>query len=248
MGRLGGEQQRGPLVTTASYMPHGLLFDLDGTLLNSEWYWLEAEAGVLAKHGIEYTDELAEAAVGIPLSLWTTRMRDRFGIAASPEAMERELVGLIAEFTDSRPTLWRPGAYKLLERSVELGIPAALVTASPKVLADVVLTRAPVGALRTYIAGDMDMAPKPAADPYVAAARLLGVNPRHCVAFEDSPFGIRAAMAARTHAVLVPFMVTVPEFEGVVRISSLEDVDDDFLRHVMTLPLPAGDPLGGTLE
>lgn len=235
-------------MTTASHMPHGLLFDLDGTLLNSEWYWREAEGGVLAKHGIEYTDELAEAAIGIPLSLWITRMRERFGIAASPETMERELIDLMAEFTDSRPTLWRPGAYELLERSVELGIPTALVTASPQVLADVVLTKAPAGALQTYIAGDMAMAPKPAADPYLAAAQLLGVNPQHCIAFEDSPFGIRSAMAARTHAVLIPFIVKVPEFDGVVTVSSLEDVDDDFLRHVMTLPLPAGDPLDGALE
>lgn len=233
---------------TTSHMPHGLLFDLDGTLLNSEWYWREAEGGVLAKYGVEYTDELAEAAIGIPLSLWVTRMKDQFGIAASPETMERQLIELMAEFTDTRPTLWRPGAYELLERSVELGIPTALVTASPKVLADVVLTKAPEGALETYVAGDMKLTPKPAADPYLIAAQTLGVNPQYCVAFEDSPFGIRSAMAARTHAVLVPFMITVPEYEGVVTVSSLEKVDDAFLRHVMTLPLPAGDPLGGALD
>ncbi len=233
---------------TTSHMPHGLLFDLDGTLLNSEWYWREAEGGVLAKYGVEYTDELAEAAIGIPLSLWVTRMKDQFGIAASPETMERQLIELMAEFTDTRPTLWRPGAYELLERSVELGIPTALVTASPKVLADVVLTKAPEGALETYVAGDMKLTPKPAADPYLVAAQALGVNPQYCVAFEDSPFGIRSAMAARTHAVLVPFMITVPEYEGVVTVSSLEKVDDAFLRHVMTLPLPAGDPLGGALD
>lgn len=233
---------------TTSHMPHGLLFDLDGTLLNSEWYWREAEGGVLAKYGVEYTDELAEAAIGIPLSLWVTRMKDQFGIAASPETMERQLIELMAEFTDTRPTLWRPGAYELLKRSVELGIPTALVTASPKVLADVVLTKAPEGALETYVAGDMKLTPKPAADPYLVAAQALGVNPQYCVAFEDSPFGIRSAMAARTHAVLVPFMITVPEYEGVVTVSSLEKVDDAFLRHVMTLPLPAGDPLGGALD
>lgn len=233
---------------TTSHMPHGLLFDLDGTLLNSEWYWREAEGGVLAKYGVEYTDELAEAAIGIPLSLWVTRMKDQFGIAASAETMERQLIELMAEFTDTRPTLWRPGAYELLERSVELGIPTALVTASPKVLADVVLTKAPEGALETYVAGDMKLTPKPAADPYLVAAQALGVNPQYCVAFEDSPFGIRSAMAARTHAVLVPFMITVPEYEGVVTVSSLEKVDDAFLRHVMTLPLPAGDPLGGALD
>lgn len=233
---------------TTSHMPHGLLFDLDGTLLNSEWYWREAEGGVLAKYGIEYTDELADAAIGIPLSLWISRMRERFGITASVETMERQLVDLMAEFTKTRPTLWRPGAYELLERSVELGIPSALVTASPRVLADVVLTKAPEVALRTYVAGDMNLTPKPAAAPYLAATQMLGVDPNHCVAFEDSPFGLRSAMAARTHAVLVPFMIAVPEYDGVVTVSSLEKVDDAFLSHVMTLPLPAGDPLNGALE
>lgn len=233
---------------TTSHLPHGLLFDLDGTLLNSEWYWREAEGGVLAKYGIEYTDELADAAIGIPLSLWITRMREQFGITALVETMECQLIELMAEFTNTRPTLWRPGAYELLERSVELGIPTALVTASPKVLADAVLTKAPEGALQAYVAGDMKLTPKPAADPYLAATRMLGVQPSHCVAFEDSPFGIRSALAARTHAVLIPFMITVPEYDGVVTLSSLEKVDDDFLRHVMTLPLPAGDPLGGALE
>ncbi len=234
-------------MSTADLLPHGLLFDLDGTLLDSEWYWREAESALFAKHGLVYTDEFAEAAIGIPIPLWVSRVRDEFGLDIDPIRMEKDLVDLMAEVTVSRPTLWRPGAYELLERAVSLGIPTALVTASPKVIADVVTTKAPAGALNVCVAGDMVPAGKPAPDPYLMAARRVGVHPSDCVAFEDSPFGVRSAMAARTHAVAVPFMVSIPDFEGVHRLSSLEEVDDGLLRHLMTLPLPAGDPLNGAL-
>lgn len=232
---------------TAAPLPHGLLFDLDGTLLDSEWYWREAEAALLAKHGLVYTDELAEAAIGIPIPLWVTRVRDAFDLDADPVAMENDLVALMVEVTASRPTLWRPGAYELLERAVALGIPTALVTASPKVIADAVMHKAPAGALKVCVAGDMVAAGKPAPDPYLLAAQRVDANPNHCVAFEDSPFGVRSAMAARTHAVAVPFMISIPDFEHVHRLSSLQEVDDDLLRHLMTVPLPAGDPLNGAL-
>ncbi|MFT0848659.1 HAD family phosphatase [Actinomycetaceae bacterium L2_0104] len=233
---------------TADLLPHGLLFDLDGTLLDSEWYWREAESALFTKHGLVYTDEFAEAAIGIPIPLWVSRVRDEFDLDADPIAMEQDLVDLMVEVTASRPTLWRPGAYELLERAVFLGIPTALVTASPKVIADVVTTKAPAGTLEICVAGDMVPAGKPAPDPYLMAASGIGVNPNDCVAFEDSPFGIRAAMAARTHAVAVPFMVEIPPFEGIHRITSLEEVDDAFLRHLMTMPLPQGDPLRGAVH
>lgn len=234
-------------MTNADLLPQALLFDLDGTLLDSEWYWREAESELLAKHGLVYTDELAEAAIGIPVPLWVARVRDEFDVDIDPLKMENDLVALMVEITSSKPTLWRPGAHELLERATALGICSALVTASPRVIADAAVTKAPPGALTVCVAGDMVAAGKPAPDPYLMAARALHAAPNSCIAFEDSPFGVRSAMAARTHAVAVPFMVDIPPFERVHRLRSLEEADEELLRHLMTMPLPTGDPLRGAL-
>ena len=65
---------------TAAPLPHGLLFDLDGTLLDSEWYWREAEAALLAKQDLLSTNELAAATMSIPIPIWVIRVRDAFDL------------------------------------------------------------------------------------------------------------------------------------------------------------------------
>ena len=110
-------------------------------------------------------------------------------------------------------------------------------------IARAALREAPAGSLAVFVTGDEDLAGKPSPEPYERAAGRLGVDPADCVVFEDSLFGVRSALAARTHAVVVPFMADIPPLPGLLRIDSLDGLDARALSRFAAQPLPAGDPL-----
>ena len=141
------------------------------------------------------------------------------------------------------PAQWRPGARELLELLARLAVPSAVVTSSPQAIARAALREAPAGSLAVFVTGDEDLAGKPSPEPYERAAGRLGVDPADCVVFEDSLFGVRSALAARTHAVVVPFMADIPPLPGLLRIDSLDGLDARALSRFAAQPLPAGDPL-----
>ena len=121
--------------------------------------------------------------------------------------------------------LWRPGARELLASFGDAGIPCALVSASYRVLLDAVLDRLPAGSFQASVAGDEVAWGKPHPEPYEKACRLLGVDARHCVVFEDSATGARSANAAGALVVAVPNLVPVPAAPRRLQIESLVELD-----------------------
>ncbi|GAA4971615.1 hypothetical protein GCM10023225_11650 [Kineococcus glutinatus] len=119
---------------------------------------------------------------------------------------------------------WRPGARERLAGLRAAGVPTALVTMSYRSLAQEVVQLLP-GAFDVLVPGDEVARGKPAPDPYLRAAELLGVDPRECVALEDSATGVRSAEAAGCRTVAVPHLVPVPAAPGRSRVRSLADVD-----------------------
>jgi beta-phosphoglucomutase-like phosphatase (HAD superfamily) len=96
-------------------------------------------------------------------------------------------------------------------------------------LADAVVSNLPEGAFDAVVTGDEVAHGKPHPEPYRAAARLLGVEPSDCVAIEDSPTGVRSAVAAGVPTIAVPHVVAVPEQPGAVHLDSLAGVTPESL-------------------
>jgi len=197
---------------------------MDGTLVDTEHLWWRTVEETARRLGHLPTDADLPEVLGRPVA-YTARHLHRVSGGTVPEArIARELdaafTARVAE--EVRP---RPGALRLLARLQDAGVPAALVTASPRRVVDVVLHTLGAGWFALTVAAEDTARTKPAPDPYLRAAARLGVAPRDCIVVEDSPVGLAAALAAGCRAVAVPSTVPIPEEPGVVVLDSLEDVD-----------------------
>lgn len=196
-----------PLVE-AAHRPAAVLWDLDGTLVDTEPLWMAAEYDLALRHGAEWTHEDAMALVGNDLVESAHYIRRRMSLTASVGEIVDELVSQIADAM-TRPIEWRPGAVELLRDIRRSGIPTGLVTMSYRVIVDALLPQLPDGTFDVVVTGDEVSAGKPHPEPYLAAARMLGVDPTGCVAIEDSPTGAASAETAGCHVVVVPNHVPV---------------------------------------
>ena len=204
-------------------LPAAVLWDMDGTLVDTEPYWIAAEHEIVEEHGGTWSDEFAHQLVGNDLLVSAEFIRANSTITWDPVRIVDELlVRVVSRVREHVP--WRPGARELLDALRAEGVPNALVTMSWRSLADAVVEALPEGAFRTVVTGDEVDHGKPHPEPYHAAARLLGVAPEDCVAIEDSPTGVRSAVAAGVPTVAVPHVVSVPELPGAVHITTLSGV------------------------
>ena len=202
-------------------MISALLIDMDGTLVDTEPYWIRCEHALVEEFGGTWTPEDAHSIVGFDLLDAAIELRDRGGVPLEPEPIvERLLDGVIELCGEKLP--WRPGARDLLVECRDAGIPAVLVTMSWRRLADAVLDAAPPGTFAGSVTGDEVSNGKPDPDPYLRAAALLGVDAADCLAIEDSPTGVASAHAAGCRTIAVPHVVEVHPPAGVVVLDTLE--------------------------
>jgi HAD superfamily hydrolase (TIGR01509 family) len=200
-----------------------VLWDMDGTLVDTEPYWINAEHEIVEAHGGRWSDEFAHELVGKDLMVSAQCIRDNSPITWEPErVIEELLIRVIAQVREHVP--WRPGARELLESLREQGVPSALVTMSWRSFAEAVLDALPDGSFAVVVTGDEVERGKPHPEPYLRAADLLGVSPSDCVALEDSPTGVASAVAAGVPTVAIPHVVAVPEQPGAVQVSSLAGI------------------------
>ena len=201
-------------------LPAAVLWDMDGTLVDTEPYWIAAEHEIVEEHGGTWSDEFAHQLVGNDLLVSATFIKDNSAVPWEPERIVDELLArVISRVTEHVP--WRPGARELLSALREQGVPSALVTMSWRSLADAVVGALPDGTFAAVVTGDEVSHGKPHPEPYRAAARLLGVSAEDCVAIEDSPTGVRSAVAAGVPTLAVPHVVAVPEIAGAVHLDTL---------------------------
>jgi HAD superfamily hydrolase (TIGR01509 family) len=201
-----------------------VLWDLDGTLVDTEPYWMESEHEVVEVHGNgAWSKAHGLALVGMDLRDAASYMRRqgdvRLGVDETVEAL---LDGVVARVRQRIP--WRPGARELLQSISDAGIPCGLVTMSWRRFVDAILPALPDGAFRTVVTGDDVVRGKPHPDAYLEGAARLGHAPAACLALEDSPVGARSAWAAGCVVVAVPHLVTVPAEFRHHELSTLEDV------------------------
>ncbi len=188
-----------------------VLFDMDGTLCETEPAWMRAEQDMAMHYGATWTAEDGLALVGNSLIDSGVYMKRRMGLAQTPEEVVEELVDRVVAAIVEQGVEWRPGAVDLLTACNDAEIPTALVTMSYDRFASAVVKALPAGRFDVVVTGESVERGKPAPDAYLMAADLLGVEPSSTVAIEDSPPGAASAEAAGCVVVVVPNHVEIPQ-------------------------------------
>jgi HAD superfamily hydrolase (TIGR01509 family) len=201
----------------------GVLFDLDGTLLDSEPHWFAAEHALAQRYDAHWTDADAASVVGSDLLVSARVMKQKMSLPLTDEQIVDFLVEAVSAAVH-REVPWRPGARELLLDVSAAGIPCALVTMSYARIVEPVLAHVPDGTFGAVVTGDTVSHGKPHPEPYLRAMSLLGARPEHCVAVEDSPTGAASAEAAGVHVVVVPNIVEVPGGPGRTVLTSLAGI------------------------
>ncbi|MGP3987441.1 HAD family hydrolase [Streptomyces sp. 3N207] len=203
-------------------MPAALLCDMDGTLVDTERDWLASLAQLLAEHGAACDEAALAPFAGLPLDSAAELVARRSGLAA-----ETALARLDASFTARvrAGVTVQPGASALLDSARRLEIPVALVTASERPVADLVLATLGPHRFTCSVAHGETPRGKPHPDPYLAAARLLGAPATACLALEDTPTGTASARAAGCRVIAVPTVDGIEEAPETLVLPSLREVD-----------------------
>ncbi len=223
---LAGERAAGcynePMRSTP--IPAAVLWDMDGTLVDTEPYWIACEYAMVAELGNGgWDDDHAHELVGRDLRDSARYIQEYGGVTLDEDDLiNRLLDGVIAMVREQVP--WRPGARELLASLQGADVPCALVTMSWRRFTDAIVPLLPDGSFATVVAGDEVSRGKPHPEPYLVAAERLGVAPSACIAIEDSPTGARSAVAAGCVTVTVPHVVDIPAELGHHRLTTLAGV------------------------
>ena len=201
--------------------PAAVLWDMDGTLVETEPYWIEAEYELAAEHGGSWSEQHALNLVGNDLIESGRYIREHAGIGLEPaDIVEQLLDKVTARIRQAVP--WRPGAVELLADLRDHDVRCALVTMSYRRFVAPVLEALPEGSFEVVVTGDAVTQGKPHPEPYRKAAALLGIDPGTAVAIEDSNTGVRSAEAAGCLVLAVPNHVPVLDGPGRVLRDTLD--------------------------
>jgi HAD superfamily hydrolase (TIGR01509 family) len=213
-------------------LPAAVLWDMDGTLVDTEPYWIAAEISLAERDGGTWTHEDGLTLIGNPLPFSARQLRERAGVVGTDEEIVDDLLALVIAQVRAHGVPWRPGALDLLRGLRDAGVRCALVTMSYASLARAILEAAPEGAFHEVVTGDMVERGKPHPEPYLTAAARLGVDPRDCVAFEDSTTGLASAEESGAHVVGVQLLLPIPPAPGRSRLGRLDQITVDDLRRI----------------
>ena len=188
---------------------------MDGTLCDTEPYWIETEYELAARFGAEWSQADALELVGNDLLESGRYIQRRMGLELSPEEIVELLLDGVVERIE-RAVPWRPGARELLESLNAAGVPCALVTMSWQRFVAPILRQLPPHTFQAVVTGDQVAFGKPHPEPYETAAAALGVETADCLAIEDSNTGAKSAEAAGCTVLVV--VNHVPVLEGPRRV------------------------------
>jgi HAD superfamily hydrolase (TIGR01509 family) len=185
-----------------------VLWDMDGTLVDTEPDWIQSEFDLIEEHGGTWSHEHAMNLVGNDLLESGRYIHEHAGIDLEPSEIVEELLDrVMGRLAATVP--WRPGALELLTDLRARGVRCALVTMSYRRFVAPILESLPAGTFEVIVTGDSVSQGKPHPEPYLKAAAVLGVDPVHTVAIEDSNTGARSAEAAGCTVLVVQNHVPV---------------------------------------
>ncbi|HEY8870210.1 MAG TPA: HAD-IA family hydrolase [Candidatus Limnocylindrales bacterium] len=237
-----------PVVNSAQSFD-GIVFDLDGVLVDSEIWWDDARRDFAAEHGRTWTLDDRHAVMGANSRQWSETIRERLNLDLPADEIERVIVDrVVARYRREGPPII-DGAVDAARRLAAIW-PSALASSAHHEVIDAALEATGLGGVFREVVSSDDVARgKPAPDVYLEAARRLGVDPSRCLVIEDSLGGIQAAKSAGMTVVLVPNATIspapgAPELADYV-VDRLSDLDPAQLVAPDASPV---DPLAATRE
>ncbi|MFI9775319.1 HAD family phosphatase [Streptomyces sp. NBC_01003] len=209
-----------------------VLLDMDGTLVDTEGFWWDAEVAVFGSLGHALDEAWREVVVGGPMTRSAGFLIEATGADITlPELTVLLNDGFEERISSTLPLM--PGAARLLAELAAHEVPMALVSASHRRIIDRVLTSIGPEHFGLTVAGDEVERTKPYPDPYLLAAAGLGADPARCAVIEDTATGVAAAEAAGCHVVAVPSVAPIAPAHRRTVVPSLEHVNLPFLHGLM---------------
>ncbi|MFJ2369754.1 HAD family hydrolase [Microbacterium sp. NPDC087665] len=193
-----------------SKQPRAVLWDMDGTVVDTEPYWMAAETRLVESFGGSWSHEDALQLVGSGL-IDSAIILQNAGVKMEAEAIVSHLTDSVQESLRTDGVPFRPGARELLFELKAAGIPTALVTMSLRRMALSVVDLIDFPAFDLVVAGDDVDNPKPHPEPYLQAAALLDIDIADAIVIEDSPTGVRAGIASGAVTLGVPHIVSLDD-------------------------------------
>jgi HAD superfamily hydrolase (TIGR01509 family) len=199
------------------------LFDMDGLLIDSEPLWLKAETAVMARLGADWTQQDQAQLIGGSLERTVRYLLSKATRPVPPDVVGEWLMSDITERVRRGGVPVQPGARELLASVQAAGLPHALVTSSEREFMEAVLASTGMR-FDVLVCADDVTATKPDPEPYLLAAKLVGVHPADCFVLEDSPNGVASAEAAGCQVIAVPSLVPIAPAPGRTMVRSLLDL------------------------
>ena len=197
------------------------MFDLDGTLLDSERLWEAAQQDTMAYFGQTWTSEDQAHAIGGPLERVVSHIASRTG--GEPGHVARILVSEIEHRCATQAAHWLPGARELLVEAQQAGIPTAIVSNSWRVLLDLLVQNMDIQPDITVSSTEVEE-PKPHPEPFLLACQQLGADPVGSWVIEDSTTGAKAGLAAGCHVLAVGPAVSALSYPRLLHVPTLDEV------------------------
>jgi len=183
---------------------YAVIFDLDGVLADSEPWWNQIDAKLLAEYGVSYRGEYHRNVLGVSYRLAVEFYKNAFHISASVEELMRRRGEIATDFFANRVSLF-PSAKTTLEQLREMKLQLAVATSSVSASARPFLERTGIKSLfSVVVTGDEVQQGKPHPEIYLRAAKKLGISPEACLVIEDALAGIAAAKAAKMRVAAIP--------------------------------------------
>jgi HAD superfamily hydrolase (TIGR01509 family) len=211
-------------------LPAAVLWDMDGTLVDTEPDWMAAETALLARFGRTWTPEQGLTLVGSGLQDAARVLQEHGAELEVPVIVETLTDHVVARLERRVP--WRPGALELLAAVRDAGVPTALVTMSIRRMAQTVADAVPFPGFDLIVSGSDVAHQKPHPDPYHRAAAGLGIDIGTAVAIEDSAPGLASAVTAGAAVIGVPNVLALPEGDAWTLWPTLAGRTVDDLRAV----------------
>ena len=213
-----------------------VLFDMDGTLVDSEKLWEVALQVLYSRLGGELTPAVREATVGGSAESLMQIIYTDLGLDPDADEMAAHSDWLHENTADlfDGGLPWCDGARELLDTLADSAVPMALVTNTRRALTERALDSIGRHYFAASVCGDEVVRAKPAPDPYQRAAALLGFDPAQCLAVEDSVTGAASAENAGCPVLVVPNDVEVPDSARRRHVTSLLGLDVARLREIYT--------------